>query len=69
MNYERLLIGIGLLIIAYALHYWIKDDKPSSKENSWTGPTLSNFIGLWGWTIMALIAGLAYILSSFLLRI
>lgn len=69
MNYERFLIGLGLLLIAAAVYYWTKDDKPSCEENGFTGPTLSNFIGIRMCVITAIIVGVCYIIGSLPLEI
>jgi hypothetical protein len=64
MDWKDFMFGIGSLILAYSMCRWIKGEKPSSKENNWTGPTLKTYYGYWGAIIMLVIFGVVYIIKS-----
>jgi hypothetical protein len=64
MDFQNFLIGLGSLLLAYLMFRWIKGEKPSSKENNWTGPTQRTYFGYWGAIIMLILFGVVYLLKS-----
>ena len=64
MDWKNFLIGIGSLLLAYLMYRWIRGEKPSSKENNWTGPTQNTYFGYWGAIIMLIILGVILLIKS-----
>lgn len=69
MDFKLFFTGIGFLIAAYMIYQNVKNDKPSSENTNWEGPTLSTYIGLWGSVIMCSMAGIVFVLKSLLAQI
>jgi hypothetical protein len=64
MDFKLFFTGVGFLIAGYLMYNSVKNDKPSSEETNWEGPTLSTYIGVWGSVILCTIGGIAFIFKS-----
>lgn len=64
MDFKLFFIGVGFLVAAYLIYRNVKDEKPSSEQTNWEGPTLSTYIGLWSSVIMCTIVGIGFIFKS-----
>ncbi len=64
MDFKLFFTGIGFLLAAYLIYRSVKNDKPSSEKTNWEGPTLSNYVGLWGSVILCTMVGIVFILKS-----
>jgi hypothetical protein len=66
MGSKEFIQGIICWLVAFSLYYFfLKGEKPSSKETNWQGITGSSYIGLWGCVIALIIMGVISILQTF----
>ena len=65
MDYKLFFDGILFLMIGYFYYrLLLKGTEPSMKENNWTGPSQSLYIGMWGVQIMLILGGVTSIIQS-----
>lgn len=65
MKYELFFGGLGFLIAGYLTYrFLLKGVKHSLETEDGSGPTLSNYIGLWASVIMCYMVGIGFILKS-----
>ena len=58
--------GVGFLTAAYLFYrFFLKGQKPSSKETNYVGSSLPNYIGLWGTVITLILMGVLTLFLSF----
>ncbi|TAF44770.1 MAG: hypothetical protein EAZ64_06000 [Sphingobacteriales bacterium] len=64
MDWQDFLTGVGSLLLAKIMFRWVKDEKPSSKENNWIGPTQRTYFGYWSAIIMLILFGIVFVIKS-----
>jgi len=66
VNYEELLIGMGLFLIAtFIFKVFIKGKKSPVYDETRTDILPSNYIGLWASVVCCVICGLYFLIKSF----
>lgn len=64
MDLKQFFTGVGCLMIGYLMYRSIKNERPSSEDTNWKGPTLSTYIGYWGSLVILIMVGIVFILKS-----
>lgn len=64
MDLKQFFTGVGFLMAGYLMYRIVKNEKPSSEETNWNGPTLSTYIGCWFSVVMFVMVGIGFILKS-----
>ncbi len=65
MNYKLFLSGLGFLLASYLMYrFLLKGVKHSLESEDGNGPTLQNYVGLWGSVIICFICGIGLIIKS-----
>lgn len=64
MDRKLFFTGVSILILSCLIYRNVKNEKPSSEDTNWNGPTFSTYIGLWSSVVMCYLVGIAFILQS-----
>jgi len=64
MDLKQFFTGVGCLMAGYLMYRSIKNERPSSEDTNWNGPTLSSYIGYWGSLVILIMVGIVFILKS-----
>ena len=65
MDFELFFSGCAFLIVGYIIYrFLLRGVKHSLEDENGDGPTLSNYVGLWGSVILCIMGGIAFIIKS-----